>query len=70
MASITIRNLDDEVKHRLRLRAVLRGHSMEEEARAILRRTLLDCSFAAAVLPPDQDEMLDIEPLSAVSEPP
>ena len=37
MASITIRNLDDEVKTRLRVRAADNGHSMEEEARIILR---------------------------------
>lgn len=38
MASITIRNLDDDVKKRLRLRAAEHGRSMEEEARAILSR--------------------------------
>ena len=37
MASITIRNLDDEVKTQLRVRAAGKGHSMEEEARQILR---------------------------------
>ena len=37
MASITIRNLDDEVKTRLRMRAVKHHRSMEEEARLILR---------------------------------
>jgi len=37
MASITIRNLDDDVKHRLRVRAAEHGRSMEEEARDILR---------------------------------
>jgi len=37
MASITIRNLDDDVKTRLRTRAAGNGHSMEEEARLILR---------------------------------
>ena len=36
MASITIRNLDDDVKTRLRLRAAGHGRSMEEEARLIL----------------------------------
>ena len=36
MASITIRNLDDEVKARLRKRAAGRGRSLEEEARLIL----------------------------------
>jgi plasmid stability protein len=38
MASITIRNLDDDIKQRLRVRAAKRGRSMEEEARDILRR--------------------------------
>ena len=37
MASITIRNLDDDVKTRLRVRAAENGRSMEEEARVILR---------------------------------
>ena len=33
MASITVRNLDDELKQRLRLRAAQHGRSMEEEVR-------------------------------------
>jgi plasmid stability protein len=37
MATLTIRNLDDEVKRRLRVRAAEHGRSMEEEAREILR---------------------------------
>ena len=37
MASITIRGIDDELKERLRIRAAKHGHSMEEEARIILR---------------------------------
>lgn len=40
MATLTIRNLDDELKARLRVHAALHGHSMEEEARLILRRGL------------------------------
>lgn len=40
MASITIRNLDDDLKRRLRVRAAEKGHSMEEEAREILRVAL------------------------------
>ena len=40
MASITIRNLDDETKERLRVRAAHRRRSMEEEARNILREAL------------------------------
>jgi len=40
MASITIRNLDDGLKRRLRIRAAEHGHSMEEEAREILRQAV------------------------------
>ena len=40
MASITIRNLDDGVKTRLRTRAAGHGRSMEEEARLILREAV------------------------------
>ena len=40
MASITIRNLDDDVKRRLRVRAAEHGRSMEEEAREILRHVV------------------------------
>ncbi len=40
MATMTIRNLDDEVKARLRIRAARHGRSMEEEARSILRAAL------------------------------
>ena len=36
MASLTIRQLDDDVKRRLRLRAARHGRSMEEEARHLL----------------------------------
>lgn len=38
MASITIRNLEDDLKRRLRVRAAEHGRSMEEEAREILRQ--------------------------------
>ena len=40
MASITIRNLDDDIKRRLRVRAAEHGRSMEEEARDILRHAV------------------------------
>lgn len=40
MASITIRNLDEGVKRKLRLRAAQRNRSMEDEARDILRTAL------------------------------
>jgi plasmid stability protein len=40
MATITIRNLKDELKTRLRVRAAHHGRSMEDEARDILRVAL------------------------------
>lgn len=40
MATLTIRNIDDAIKERLRVLAATRGHSMEEEARLILRRAV------------------------------
>ena len=40
MASITIRRLEDATKQRLRVRASRNGHSMEEEARQILKVAL------------------------------
>jgi len=40
MASITIRNLEDGLKARLRIRAAEHERSMEEEARCILRDAL------------------------------
>jgi plasmid stability protein len=40
MASITIRNIDDELKASLRLQAARHEVSMEEEVRRILRRAL------------------------------
>ena len=42
MAALTIRNLDDALKRSLRIRAASRSHSMEEEARQILRAALLE----------------------------
>src|SRR5712671_1411198 len=40
MATITIRQLDEKTKTRLRVRAAHHGRSMEEEAREILRSAL------------------------------
>ena len=41
MASLTIRNIEDSLKERLRVRAARHGRSMEEEARQVLRQSLL-----------------------------
>lgn len=40
MTSVTIRNLDPVLKTKLRMRAAMRGCSMEEELRSILRADL------------------------------
>lgn len=42
MAAVSIRNLDDEVKHRLHVRAARHGRSMEAEIRAILEDAVGD----------------------------
>jgi phosphopantothenoylcysteine decarboxylase / phosphopantothenate---cysteine ligase len=47
MASITIRQLDDDLKQRLRLRAASHGRSMEDEVRTILR------AAATGAVPPE-----------------
>jgi plasmid stability protein len=41
MATLTIRQLDEKTKTRLRIRAAHHGRSMEEEAREILRSALV-----------------------------
>ena len=40
MATITVRNLDERLQQRLRLRAAQHGRSIEEEAHDILRAAL------------------------------
>lgn len=42
MASLTIRNLDEQTKLRLRLRAARHGRSMEEEVRTLLRAAVTE----------------------------
>ena len=53
IATITIRNLDDGLKHRLQVRDAMHGRSMEEEAREILRQAVgeadLPSNLAAAI---------------------
>ena len=38
MSTLTVRNLDEETKQALRVRAARKGSSLEEEVRTILRR--------------------------------
>ena len=42
MAVITIRNLEDEVKRRLKIQAASHSRSMEEEVREIIRAAVRD----------------------------
>jgi plasmid stability protein len=50
MATLTIRNLDQAVKERLRIRAAEHGRSMEAEARRILQTAL-----GEAARPPERN---------------
>ena len=77
MASITIRNLDDDIKQRLRVRAAEHGRSMEEEAREILRRVMGEAvpprNLAAAIrarVAPAARVDLELPPREAMREPP
>jgi plasmid stability protein len=40
MAQLIVRNIENEVKEKLRRRAIRHGHSMEEEIRDILRNAV------------------------------
>ena len=77
MASITSRNLDDEVKARLRARAAGNGRSMEEEVRLILRETVgrkpRSRTLAEAIrahFGPENGVDLELPPRSPGREPP
>ena len=47
MATLTIRDLDDSLKRKLRVRAASRNRSMEAEVRHILRAALAESSAPA-----------------------
>jgi plasmid stability protein len=77
MASMTIRNIDDQLKARLRVQAATHGRSMEDEARDILRaalstvpvrgRSLVD-AIRARIVPLGGIE-LELPPREAIREP-
>ena len=48
MGSVTIRNLDDAVKHNARLAAAANGRSLEAELRALLERTYAEVADSHA----------------------
>lgn len=77
MASITVRNLDDDVRDRLRIRAARNGRSMEAEVRRILRvavgrpakpRDLT--SIIRSHFGPDNGVELELPPREVAREPP
>ena len=77
MASITIRNLEDDLKRRLRVRAAEHGRSMEEEAREILRQVVGEAApprnLAAAIrarVAPLGGVDLDLPAREPIREPP
>jgi plasmid stability protein len=63
MASMTIRNLDEKLKARLRVQAAKHGRSMEDEARDILRSALSTASSRAGLV---KSIRRRIEPLGGV----
>lgn len=49
LASISVRNLEDDVKERLRIRAAHHGRSMESEIRAILAEAVSELNDDAGL---------------------
>ena len=77
MASITIRNLNDEVTTRLQVRAAGNGRSMEEEARVILGDAVRIepevrdlASIVRSYFGPKSGLDLELPPRSGTREPP
>jgi plasmid stability protein len=78
MASITIRNLDDDLKKRLRIRAAEHGRSMEDEARQILRDRLYEKSGSGAdilrqiraIVEPIGGIEIELPPRESIPDPP
>jgi plasmid stability protein len=71
MASITIRNLDDEVKRRLRIRAAEHGRSVEDEVRTILKEVTASPAQSEEQTPRTGAELWDairriVEPLGGI----
>lgn len=61
MASLTIRNLDDELKSRLRLQAARHGCSMEQEARTILSQAVMPAANETALAQHIHERFAELE---------
>lgn len=78
MASITVRNLEEDLKRRLRIRAARNGNSMEQEARNILKAALQQEHLTGAdlvkalrdVVEPLGGVELELPPRGPMREPP
>lgn len=78
MGSLTIRQLDDDLKRELRLRAAQHGRSMEEEARVILAAAIRPAKTkyrnaaeaVEAIIDPIGGIELDLPPRGLAREPP
>ncbi|MGH7089003.1 MAG: FitA-like ribbon-helix-helix domain-containing protein [Stellaceae bacterium] len=77
MTSLTIRNIDDRLKRKLRLRAAQHDRSMEEELREIIRAALAteppsENLYAAIrrVIEPLGGVELELPPRDPIREPP
>ena len=67
MANLTIRNLNEDLKIRLRVRAARNGCSMEQEVREILRKAVLspvpDSNFVGRIRARFVDLKVDALPI-------
>ena len=77
MVSITVRNLDDNVKKRLRMRAAENNRSMSEEARIILGEAVMPkqslknlYEIAREIFGPENGVELELPPRGPLREPP
>ena len=68
MDTITISNVDDDLKHRLEARAAQHGHSVETEARDILRSALTEATGKTASTPQNLADAIRaiVEPLGGI----
>lgn len=63
MATLTIRNIEPEVKQALRERAARHGVSMEEEARQAIRLVVSAMPFSRSAVAPEKSAWAEIEKL-------
>lgn len=60
MAAVSIRNLDDDVRERLRIRAAGHGRSMEAEIRAILAEAVSEPTTSQGLFTTLLDRFADV----------